>query len=120
MRPVDYEIYSMDLDYANKHDVVNWTLYFDYRTGYNMTDLSPRGYMQLADDIFRYNETCQTYVKNRFIGGPAFNPANTCDHIGNFCVITAAEEEERFQCMGQTAESRLASYNLGMTFANYI
>lgn len=44
MRPVDYEIYYMDLDRANEKDEIVWLKFFDYRTGYNMTDLRPKNF----------------------------------------------------------------------------
>lgn len=41
MRPVEYEIYAFDMDEANKNNVTKWSRYFDYKTGFNMTDLRP-------------------------------------------------------------------------------
>lgn len=41
MRPVDYEVHYLDLETANAKDEVNWSLYLDYRTAYNLTDMRP-------------------------------------------------------------------------------
>lgn len=56
MRPVDYEIYYLDLDKTNKENKAEWELYFDYRKGYGMKNLSPTSYFNLAVET-QFNET---------------------------------------------------------------
>lgn len=41
MLPVDYQVYAFDLDRANQKDEPSWSLKYDYRELYNLTDLSP-------------------------------------------------------------------------------
>lgn len=52
MRPVEYEIYAFDMEQANKNNETKWFKYFDYKTGYNMTDLRPQNFFDLAQRIF--------------------------------------------------------------------
>lgn len=85
MRPVDYEIYAMDLDAANANDTINWYKFFDYRTGYNMTDLRPSNYMKIAERVLREHDVCKLYDYNRFVGGPTFVLNSDCGQIDNFC-----------------------------------
>mgnify|MGYP000409560688 FL=1 len=100
MRPVDYEIYSLDLDLANKNNEIKWSKFFDYRTDYNITDLRPTNMFDLAQRVLTEPEVCKIYAKNRFVGGPGFNETANCDMIGNFCQMTAGEEEDKYFCQG--------------------
>lgn len=122
MRPVDYEIYALDLDHANAHDEIRWSRYFDYRTGFNMTDLRPQNFFDLAQRVFHEPKVCSIYAKNRFVGGPGYEDSPTCDYISNYCQIIASEEEDKYFCQGQNqnAWSRFMSNNLLDTIANLI
>ena len=120
MRPVDYEIYALDLDLANEKDEIRWFKYFDYRKDYQMPDLRPKNFFDLALRVFNEPETCTTYYRNRFIDGPGFNASATCDRTGNFCQIVASEEEDKYFCQGQNqyVTYRFKPYNMLDTLYN--
>ena len=76
----------------------------------------------LAQRVLTEPEVCKIYAKNRFVGGPGFNETANCDMIGNFCQMTAGEEEDKYFCQGQNQYFwfRLQPQNLIDTLANVI
>jgi hypothetical protein len=70
MLPVDLETYAFDLDMANKNGTTNWNLYLDYRTEYDMVDLSPSSFMNLSNKILADKDICEKYKVNTRVGGP--------------------------------------------------
>ena len=46
MIPIDYESWALDLDKANAEDKPSWYRKLDYRSEYNLRDLSPASFME--------------------------------------------------------------------------
>ena len=51
MLPLNYQIYAMDLDKANREDNPTWELNVDYIRDYNLTSISPTDMANLANKI---------------------------------------------------------------------
>lgn len=102
MRPVDYEVYAMDLDLANEKDQVKWSRYLDYRTEYGMKDLRPSNFYKLSNDFWTDEEACKKYARNRFLNGPGYMDTGAgkgvCWYVEYYCQTTASEEEGKYYC----------------------
>lgn len=71
MLPVDLETYAFDLDGANANDTQEWKLKIDHKKDYDLSDLSPRSFLNLSERIKIDEKVCQKYRFNTWVGGPA-------------------------------------------------
>lgn len=54
--PVDFESHFFDIDHANANDDPRWALFNDYRSYWNLNDLSPASFLALGES-FLFNST---------------------------------------------------------------
>lgn len=78
--PLKIETFSIDIGEANKDDAkAQFTRHHELTEEYEMKDLSPNSFLNLADRFKSDSETCMKYKANMFAGGPGFLPGvNSC------------------------------------------
>lgn len=76
MLPIDYNAYSMDLDYSNKHDTPKWEFNYNMLDFYNLTDMSPASFYEVSKSIYYDCSSAMKYRNHRNLNSP---PAEECD-----------------------------------------
>jgi hypothetical protein len=60
---IDQETWIFDLDKANNEGVTSWYKLYNMREAYNMTDLSPASYHEVAQRIATDKDTWDQYLR---------------------------------------------------------
>lgn len=99
--PIDFETHNFELVHANKYDDPKWTVKFDYRTFFNLTDLSPRSFLEHAQHMYFNSTMSAQYRDFRLVGGPSTWDPKPCDfkcRLENYCQVVAGDFDEYMYC----------------------
>ena len=62
--PIDSETWMFDLSYANKYDEPKWKRHHDLRSLYNLKDLSPSSFLDVAERLMTDEDLAKKYRDN--------------------------------------------------------
>jgi len=99
MLPINYEIWALDIEEANRTGVPNWEKVIDYVNDYNMElGVSPDGLYDLAQRMLTDSDLARKYKwgMNRF----ATDEPNTFNAHSLFCMLTTSDDWEHKDCNG--------------------
>ena len=119
MLPINYQIYGIDLDEANRKGVADWKLLIDYVKDYNMTEMSPNGLLDLSERIMTDNYLLKKFKwgESRFVGNPKL--VHTGEGKAKYCEFTMFTPNQEADCLEKKHESIVVD-PVGWIFDNLI
>ena len=98
--PVDFEIHAMDIDHANKYDLVDWYKVVDYKEEFGLPDLSPYSFFDYAKQMHHNEEYAKTYRSFRYLDNRN-SKDDPCDYdcmMKMYCQVVSNEYDEWQAC----------------------
>ena len=99
--PIDFETHNFELVHANKYDDPKWTLKFNYRDFFNLTDLSPQSFHKQAEHMYFDSDASAAYRDFRWVGGPSTWNPGPCDYkcrLEYYCQVVSGDYDEYMYC----------------------
>lgn len=96
MVPLNMFTYSMDLFDANETGVPKWELLHDMLDTYDMPDLRPSHFLDLADRIWHDQDLANTYMWNE--SRQAGDEPTDVDRLELYCNLSSSEMHEQHYC----------------------
>ena len=96
MLPVNMHTYYIDVDEANETGAPEWKELHDYRESYDMADLSPDSFKDLAVRIFTDHDLATEFLmnENRQNKYKTYN----VDQLAIYCDLVTSEQHENHEC----------------------
>lgn len=100
MLPVDFEVYTFDMEGANNNDTPSWNLYMKVKDEYSMKDLSPASFKNLSLQVATEKDVCTKYKYNSKVGGSTHVPvACTADDQTYYsCQMSSSDSDDLYKC----------------------
>lgn len=113
MVPLNMKTYWMDLDDANATNVPKWVELHDMLDYYEMEDLRPSNWLDLATRIRNDQDLANTYQWNK--SRQAGEKPTDVDTLKVYCDLASSENHEKHGCLKNNGEE--TAY--GMAYSSY-
>ena len=118
MIPIEYEAWRFDLEFANKNNKPKWSKHYDYREYFGLPDLSPKSFMEFAEQIFRNETAAMLYKDHKDLN----HNSDGCDlecRSKLFCDITSNDFDEFQYCYSKSMLNPKNGINVAFNMLNH-
>jgi hypothetical protein len=97
--PVEFETYAFNLDYANKYDIPQWELIYNYTDSYGLKDLSPQSFLDFANKMHYEEEAAILFRNHKHINHVESNePCNFECRMYHYCQVVSNNYDDWMFC----------------------